>query len=288
MAGDKFAATWVSHSSIGDFKKCPRAYFLKNIYKDPKTGHKIQIATPPLSLGQAVHEVLESLSVLPTQQRLKDSLIDKYEVVWKKFSGKKGGFLSEESEKIYKNRGSEMLKRVYNNPGPIARLAVKLKDDLPAYWLSEDENIMLCGKIDWLEYFAEDNSVHIIDFKTGKYEEDTASLQLPIYHLLVHNCQKRKALKASYWYLATDDHLTTQELPDISQAHEKVLAIARQIKAARKLEKLNCQNLNGCSSCTSYEKIVKGEGEFVGINDYNQDVYILKDNEEVEEDSYIL
>jgi len=30
---DKFAAIWISHSSISDFLKCPRSYFLKNIYK---------------------------------------------------------------------------------------------------------------------------------------------------------------------------------------------------------------------------------------------------------------
>ena len=61
---DKYTAYWVSHSSINDFLKCPRAYFLKNVYKDPKTGRKIKLISPPLALGQAVHEVVESLSVL--------------------------------------------------------------------------------------------------------------------------------------------------------------------------------------------------------------------------------
>ena len=37
MAVDKYTAVWVSHSSMGDFLKCPRAYFLHNVYKDPKT-----------------------------------------------------------------------------------------------------------------------------------------------------------------------------------------------------------------------------------------------------------
>ena len=58
MAADKFTATWISHSSISDFLKCPRAYYLKNMYKDPKTGHKIQLMSPPFELGKDVDEVI--------------------------------------------------------------------------------------------------------------------------------------------------------------------------------------------------------------------------------------
>ena len=72
---DKFKALWLSHSSIGDYLKCPRLYFLRNVYKDPISGHKFTVMTPPLALGQAVHEVVESLSVLPTEERLKNSLV---------------------------------------------------------------------------------------------------------------------------------------------------------------------------------------------------------------------
>ncbi len=95
---DKYTATWVSHSSIGDYLKCPRAYYLKNIYKDPRTRHKIQIVAPALSLGQSVHEVLESLSVLPTKERFKESLIARYDQIWPQISGKRGGFSSEKQE----------------------------------------------------------------------------------------------------------------------------------------------------------------------------------------------
>jgi len=100
MAEDKYTATWVSHSSISDFLQCPRAYFLKHVYRDPKTGHKIKITSPPLALGQAVHEVLESLSTLPVEERFRNSLIEKFHTVWQKLSGKKGGFVNEEVETI--------------------------------------------------------------------------------------------------------------------------------------------------------------------------------------------
>ena len=50
---------------------------------------------------------------------------------------------------------------------------------------NEEENIILNGKIDWLEYVPEDDSIRVIDFKTGKNDEKEGSLQLPIYILLL-------------------------------------------------------------------------------------------------------
>lgn len=281
---DKFTAVWVSHTSISDFLSCPRAYFLKNVYKDPRTNHKIKLMSPPLALGQSVHDVLESLSVLPTKDRFREPLMQKFEHAWQKVSGKKGGFTSFEAEMKYKNRGLDMIRRVMNSPGPVADLAVKIQKDLPHYWLSEEDNIILCGKVDWLQYLPEQDSVHIIDFKTGKNAEDAESLQLPIYHLLVHNCQKRKVDKASYWYLDTSDTLVEKQLPDLDEARRQVLDIARKIKLARQLERFKCsEGENGCRNCKPFEAIVTGWGEFVGVDEYGADTYILEVKEEIDE-----
>jgi len=62
MIADKYKATWVSHSSMGDFLKCPRLYYLRSIYKNPVTKNKMTIMEPALALGQVVHEVIEPLS----------------------------------------------------------------------------------------------------------------------------------------------------------------------------------------------------------------------------------
>ncbi len=277
---DKYTATWVSHTSISDFLRCPRAYYLKNVYRDPKTNHKVKIMSPALALGQTVHEVLESLSVLPKSSRFSESLIDKFEKSWTKVTGKKGGFTSEEIEYKYKARGQDMIRRVMNNPGPISGLAVKIQMDLPQFWLSEEDNIILCGKIDWLEYLPETESVHIIDFKTGKSEEDGESLQLPIYRLLVQNCQKYNASKASYWYLDSSNELTAKELPDLESSHKKILDVARQLKLARQLERFKCLNGDGCMACLPMEAILNKKAEFVGNDEYNADVYILNKQEE--------
>jgi len=286
MAQDKFSAIWVSHTSLNDFVTCPRAYYLKNVYKDPKTKHKIQIMSAPLALGQAVHEVLESRSKLATADRMRQPLLEQYEQVWKQVSGRKGGFVSQDQEQTYKERGAAMLRLVQADPGPLPRLSVKIKQDLPHFWLSPEENIILCGKVDWLEYLPVEDGVNIVDFKTGKNKESDNSLQLPIYHLLVHYCQKWKVISASYWYLESNEWLS-KELPDLEDAHEQVLNLAKKVKTARKLEIFNCpQGDKGCYSCRPFEQVLAGDAEFVGLNQYNQDIYVLptvsSESEEIE------
>jgi len=272
---DKYKATWVSHSSISDFLACPRAYYLRNVFKDPKTGNKITVTSPFLSLGQAVHDVIESLSILPTEERLKVSLLKKFDVSWQKVTGKLGGFRNLEQEKEFKERGIKMLKRVEKHLGPILNKAIKIQSDfIPNYYLSEEDNIILCGKIDWLEYLPESDSVHIIDFKTGKNEEGIESLQLPIYLLLASNTQSKKVSKASYWYLDKNDELTNKELPSMLESEDKVLTVARRIKLARQLNHFVCPT-GGCMKCRPLERVLKGEGVKVGASGTGQDIYIL-------------
>lgn len=274
MAFDQYSAVWVSHSSLSDYKKCPRLYYLKNIYKDPQTGHKLQITSPSLALGQVVHTVLESLSVVPTHLRFQDSLLDRYELAWNAVSGKKGGFNDPEMEQMYRQRGSDMVRRIMNNPGPLKNLSVKVKQELPHFYLSQEHNLILCGKIDWLEYLKDTDSVHIIDFKTSKTVEEKDSLQLPIYYLLVKNTQKRNVGKASYWYLELENELTPRELPNEQDATDQVLTLAKRVKLARQLQKFQCPT-GGCRYCTPFELILQQKAEFVGLGEYGHDVYIV-------------
>jgi ATP-dependent helicase/DNAse subunit B len=271
---DKYSAVWVSHSSIGDYIKCPRAYFIKNIYRDPKSNHKVMLMEPPLALGQVVHAVLESISGLPVEERHIEKLMDVYEVMWKNVSGKRGGFPDSDAEKKFKDRGAKMIAKVMANPGPLAGMAIKIRQELPYYWLSEEDNLILCGKIDWLEYIPESDSVRIIDFKTGKFDEDDDSLQLPIYLLLAAHCQTKPIAGAAYWYLDRDDAPTSVALPTGEDATKRVMEHARMIALARKVERFICRVKDGCRVCRPLENILNGKAEYVGVGGYNQDIYI--------------
>ena len=286
---DKYSAIWVSHSSMGDFIKCPRSYYLRNVYKNPKTGKKMGIVSPALSLGSAVHEVVEGLAEYKAEDRFKnpEELLKKFDKVWEKYKGKKGGFKTEQEEAEAKARGAEMIQRVINNPEPLKEKIVKLKDGengmLPNFYLSEDDNIILCGRIDWLGYKPEDDSIHILDFKTGKNEEKEDSLQLPIYQLLLHNLQKRKVSGASYWYLDSDDKPKEVSLPDLEDSREKVYKVAKEVADARLLAQMAgaekafvCpKGPAGCFACAPFEKILRGEAEFLGKGEWGQEMYLV-------------
>ncbi len=276
---DKFSAIWLSHSSISNFKHCPRAYYLSTVYRDPRSGHKISLITPSMALGSAVHSVLESLSTIPLDKRFETSLIERFQSVWTKVSGQMGGFADSETEASYKKRGEDMLRRVMVHPGPLAGKAVKIKMDLPFYWISEEDNLILCGKLDWLEYLASEDAVHIIDFKTGVGEESVDSLQLPIYHLLAHNCQTREVKKASYWYIARDDMPSQKNLPDLDKSKNLVMKIGKEMKLARQLERFKCpEGEGGCKHCLPLEKILQGQATFVGMGSYKTDLYANFEN----------
>lgn len=284
---DKYTAVWVSHSSMGDFIKCPRSYYLKNMYKNPKTGKKIGIVSPALSLGSAVHEVVEGLANYPADKRFEnpEELLVRFDKAWEKFKGKMGGFKSDEEEQIAKNRGIEMIQRVIDHPGMLKEKIVRLPEGemLPNFYLSEKDNIILCGRIDWLTYKPKDDSIHILDFKTGKNEEKEDSLQLPIYQLLLNKLQKRKVTGASYWYLDSDDVPKEKDLPTVEDSFEKVYTIAKQVADARaRASKEGIENVfvcprgeKGCFSCAPFEKIIKGEAEFLGNGEWGQEMYMI-------------
>lgn len=275
MTQQKTFPLWVSHTSISDFLSCPRAYYLRHIYKDPKTRRKINIINPSMALGLTVHDVLETLANYKSEERMKQPLLERFDKAWEHVTGELGGFRDGAEETQFKKRGQAMIERVIEHPGPLLNKTIKLHspDDLPPrYVLSANENIVLCGKVDWLEYFPDDDSVHIIDFKTGLREEKEESLQLPIYALLVANLQRRRIRKISYWYLERDDKPIEVGLPDFVKANERVMEIAMEIKKLRQEAKYICPR-KGCFSCRPLENIVAGRAKLVKQSGY-MDVYV--------------
>lgn len=245
-----------------------------------------------MSLGIAVHNVLEGLGDYPSNERMGRDLRAKFEEEWEKVTGKKGGFTSLDEEEQFKMRGKEMINNVIKDPRFLKNKCIKLKrDTMPCnFYLSEDHNIILNGLVDWIEYLPETDSLHIVDFKTGKHEEKEGSLQFPIYLLLCNELQKRKVTKASYWYLESDK-LVEVTLPDLMTAEKDVLEVAMKVKEARRLAKKDgiekifvCNSgvynketgEGGCFGCRPYERIVSGDEqmEYVGLGGFSQDMYI--------------
>ena len=287
---NKYTAIWLSHSSVSDYLKCPRLYYLHNLWKN-KHGKKVNIVNPYMSLGSAVHQVIEPLANIKTEERFATDLLVKFQEIWKKYSGLAGGFESESQEKDFKERGIKMIENVIDNKGPIAKKTVKFYtgDFIPNIYLSEKENIILCGLVDWVEYLESTDSLKVIDFKTGKNDESEDSFQLPIYKILVDNLQnKRKVTNAAYWYLDRDKNPKDVEIfeEDAEEVRNKILEIGIEIKKRKPTLDFPCkykkEGMEKCKFCDDFDAIYNSEKEddknviYLGTGEYKQDLYFIK------------
>ena len=260
---------YISPSSIADFEKCPQLYYLRNVFRTVR-GLKLQQITPALALGQTVHDAIDRLVKLEPGERSQNRLLEEFEWSWQAISGPKGGFTTEESE--CKQRGTEMLNRFWENPHFHQALGAVIPN-FPKVDLGE--KLILTGKLDWVE--QEGESYHIIDFKTGKNEQRSDSVQLPTYALMVHEIFNTTNIKASYWYLDKTSEMKPVELPDLQQSKVLLSQKGEIIKLARKTNSMRCQSGGqSCYACSDMLAISKGGGKLVTIDPARkQEIYIL-------------
>ena len=260
---------YISPSSVADFEKCPQLYYLRNVFRTSR-GLKLQQITPALALGQTVHDAIDRLVKLEPSERSQNRLLEEFEWSWQAVSGQKGGFTTEETE--YKQRGREMLNRFWENPNFHSALGAQIPN-FPKVDLGE--KLILTGKLDWVE--QEGEGYHIIDFKTGKNEQRTDSVQLPTYALMVHEIFKTTNIKASYWYLDKTSQMQAVDLPDLGESKTLLTQKGEIIKLARSTNSMRCQSGGqSCYACSDMLSISKGQGKLVTIDPTRkQEIYIL-------------
>lgn len=266
-------AIFISPSSISDFDHCPQLYFYRNVYRNPKTGLKVQLINPKLALGQIIHDTLRkflySAGLQKTQEQLRSILVWQ----WKQLAGERGGFTSAEEEKTYQDRAAKMVDRFRTHKHFKETQPVKMPD-FPKLDLGED--IILTGRLDWLE--KENDTYHIVDFKTGESEARDDSIQLPIYAVLASGILKINKIRASYWYLGKDEEIKEFELPDLTTTLENLKRKGAIIKRARLTQSFVCSSgHDSCWACRDFLAIVQGKAKLVSIDPINrkQEIYII-------------
>ena len=87
---------------------------------------------------------------------------------------------------------------------------------------------------------------------------------------------------ASYWYLDKDDAPIEVDLPSVEESFEKVYKVASEVRNMRSRalvdgpEVFECHKGDaGCFACRPFEKILKGEAEYIGAGDMKQDLYMV-------------
>lgn len=262
---------YLSYTSLKDFLKCPNSYYLKNIYRDPKTAFRIQIASPYLTLGSTVHDSVKWY-LDNKGQAAKDQLMQKFRNFWLKYRGKKGGFATLEEEGNFGNRGLKMLDNFLNNAQRLEKSAPAVT--FPKYNLVED--IVLIGNFDFVGEKV-DGSLHVVDFKTGANDEKD-SLQLYIYAILAEVNLEKEVSAASFWYLDRDDSPRQIVLDPLEGKLKWICEKAKELKAALQKNEWVCikKDRGFCRDCRDHQAILDGKGEFQ-FSDYRykKDIYYL-------------
>lgn len=253
---------WISHTSLNDFEKCRQLYYLRNLYRDKKYGNnfRIQVASPYLSLGEAVHDAIDNFFTrYDLDNRTKDNLMYEFKRGWSLKPGRIGGFKDSSQESEFKARGEAMLERFLKNEKYSKSSPIRI--DFPKLPLIGQDDAILVGNFDWLEETPE--GLHILDFKTGK-EEDETSQQLPLYALLAeHNLQK-PVKKVSYWYLDRDDEPTEVKLSDLQQTLSTVKEKSQIMQKAVQNKDFTCTaDVGYCKLCHEYHKAINDQAEHV-------------------------
>lgn len=272
-------AIFLSHTSLADFLKCPRAYYFKNIYRhkraflpgeEPHEPFRIQIASPYLSLGSVVHDSVKWFLDIQKQATY-EQLEQKFRMLWVKYTGKRGGFSSKEEERDFGNRGLKMLQNFFKN---VHRLENKHHTvDFPKINLLD--GVVLIGNFDFVGE-KEDGTLHILDFKTGANDE-TDPIQLYIYAILAEASLGKKVSKASFWYLDREDEPREIVLdplePKIEWLQEKALEVKKAIQEANWI----CIKEELCRDCKDYQAILDGKGQFQFSDErYRKNIYYLE------------
>ena len=244
-----------SPSKIEIFSKCPKSYHFH--YLDPVYSRmKNELKKRPdniwkfYTLGKAVHNAITLFYYLPPKERTESRLLEnlketwRSEVLWDKKPplGKWGGFKTVEGERNSYRQAISMLKNFLK----MAKIEPEIEylptqnfrrsmDDYINLITPLNEEFDISGKFDLIT--GENNeSLRIIDFKTGKSEDDDG-FQLRFYKILTEAKFRRPVEKASLYFLKTGSKkefdLGKEKTEKIK---EEVLEKIRMIKTAKNFE----------------------------------------------------
>lgn len=176
------------------YETCPQQYkfayidHLADEYKKPK---------PYLTMGAHVHNALHDFyEQYEPAERSWDVL---EQLLRKRWRENRKGFSGKDDEAKWGIKALQMLKQYYHK-NDVTVTPVMLED---YYDMDIADDIKLIGRIDRADTY--EDGLHVIDYKTGKYDEDDISnTQLVLYAMIVGANSKLPVHKASYLYLATN------------------------------------------------------------------------------------
>ncbi len=238
---------------LGMFEQCPRQYKfhyiddLAKIYAKPR---------PYFTMGDHIHAALKDfLSIVPVEERTVPRLEDLLREKWRR---NRKGFKSLDDEKRWGERALVQVRWFAQNQD--LSVTPLMVEDYHEAELSP--KITLIGKIDRVDR-EDGDSLHVIDYKTGKMPEEMDRTQLYIYALILSQEQQLPVTKLSYLYLDAGEFQTLQPTAaDLEQAADYVVSMVDRILAEKKYPAI----INSyCGTCDFLE-ICPMKEEILGLS----------------------
>lgn len=227
-----------SPSKLNMFQSCPRQYKFSYIdhldkeYRKPK---------PYFTMGAHVHNALKDFyEQLDVENRTYEEL---EKILRRRWTENREGFKDRDDEAQWGVKALNML-RLFAHRMDLSVTPAMLED---YYDVEVDPELKILGRIDRADEL-EDGSLHVIDYKTGKYDENEVSdLQLILYALIVSANQKKPVTKASYLFLPTWQWHTVEVSQD--EADEAIRWVKEQVEQIKQEKEFAPKPNKYCRNC---------------------------------------
>lgn len=241
------------------FATCPQQYkfnYIDDLAKEYKT------PKPYLTMGAHVHNALKDFY---EQLEPEDRNFAQLETILRRrWTENRRGFDSREDEAKWGVKALNML-RLYVHRMDLKVNPVMLED---YYDMEIDQNLKLLGRIDRADAL-DDGTLHVIDYKTGKYKPDEVNdLQLILYAMIVSSGERKPVTKASYLYLQTMEWHTVEIDQDVAEA--AIEDVKEQVDRIRNEQEFAPEINQYCGSC-----------DFLTICPKQQEIQVLIDSGEL-------
>ncbi|MEA3442506.1 MAG: PD-(D/E)XK nuclease family protein [Chloroflexota bacterium] len=227
----------LSPSSIATFRQCRLQYKFQYI---DKLGEKYGRAKPYYTMANHVHATLYDLfSLIPPWDRTLETAKTLLQKNWRRY---RVGFRSRTDEKRWAERALGEITRFVAEQD-VTAAPMMLERPIEA---EVSPGVILRGRVDRVDR-QPDDSLHIIDYKTGKLPEEIDWSQLELHALILSHTTPYLVNRLSYFYLLPGIRESKEfDASALQQTAWDVLRVAREI---REEKDYNPQPGHGCAGC---------------------------------------
>ena len=228
----------LSPSSVMGYRNCPQKYLFEKLWSIQGE------AQATLTFGRVVHSTIKRvMTEVKKGNRLTfDDVRAIYETEWSAV-----GFEDDYQEQEYKKDGLEQLKVFY---AAMMESLPEILEQEKSFELDLENNVIVNGRIDQINFLGQQVDVEIVDYKTGKprsASEAKKDLQLSIYAIAVKEILELNPVRLVFHYLQNNERQeTTRDAKQLDEAQKMVQETAAEIRAGEFAAKPGFQ-CRGCA-----------------------------------------